>query len=116
MNNIVEEKSFKFAVRIVRLYKYLTEKEKESILSKQLLRSGTSIGANISEAQQAQSNADFISKMSSALKETTETKYWIKLLYEAEYLKEEESQSILDDCIELEKMLVSIVKTSKKQN
>lgn len=116
MDNIVEKKSFKFAVRIVRLYKYLTENRKENILSKQLLRSGTSIGANVSEAQQAQSNADFISKMSIALKETTETKYWIRLLCEAEYLKEEESKSILCDCIELEKMLVSIVKTSKKQN
>ena len=116
MDNIIEEKSFKFAVRIVRLYKYLTEKKKEGILSKQLLRSGTSIGANVSEAQQAQSGADFISKMSIALKETTETKYWIRLLYEAECLKEEESKSILNDCIELEKMLVSIVKTSKKQN
>ena len=116
MDNIVEEKSFKFALRIVRLYKYLTEKKKENILSKQMLRSGTSIGANISEAQQAQSNEDFISKMSIALKETTETKYWIRLLCEAEYLKEEESKSILNDCIELEKMLVSIVKTSKRQN
>ena len=116
MNNIIEEKSFKFAVRTVRLYKYLTERKKECILSRQLLRSGTSIGANVSEAQQAQSNADFISKMSIALKESTETKYWIRLLYEAEYIEEKESQSILDDCIELEKLLVSIVKTSKKQN
>ena len=115
MDNIVEEKSFKFAVRIVRLYKYLIEKKKENILSKQLLRSGTSIGANVSEAQQAQSNADFISKMSIALKESTETKYWIRLLCETEYLKEEESKSILNDCVELEKMLVSIVKTSKNK-
>lgn len=116
MNNTVEEKSFKFAVRIVKMYKYLIEKKKEHILSKQLLRSGTSIGANISEAQQAQSSADFISKMSIALKESTETKYWIKLLCETEYLSEEESNSILNDCVELEKLLVSIVKTSKKQN
>lgn len=116
MSNIVEEKSFKFAVRIVRLYKYLTERKSEKILSKQLLRSGTSIGANVAEAQQAQSNADFISKMNIALKESTETKYWIKLLRETEYLKVEESKTILDDCSELEKLLVSIVKTSKKQN
>jgi len=90
MKSIVEEKSFKFAVRIVRLYKYLTEKKKEKVLSKQLLRSGTSIGANIAEAEQAQSNADFVSKLSIALKETSETKYWIKLMKETEYLSIEE--------------------------
>ena len=104
MANIIEEKSFAFAVRIVNLYKHLSETEKEFVLSKQLLRSGTSIGANVAEAQQAQSKADFISKMSIALKETSETKYWIRLLASTGYLTEAESVSILDDCVELEKI------------
>lgn len=104
MANIIEEKSFAFAVRIVNLYKHLSETKKEFVLSKQLLRSGTSIGANVAEAQQAQSKADFISKMSIALKETSETKYWIRLLASTGYLTEAESVSILDDCVELEKI------------
>ena len=79
MENIIEIKSFDFAVRIVNLYKYLTDIKKEYVLSKQLLRSGTSIGANVAEAEQAQSRPDFVSKMNIALKETSETKYWIKL-------------------------------------
>ncbi len=113
MKSIVEEKSFKFAVRIVRLYKYLTEKKKDKVLSKQLLRSGTSIGANIAEAEQAQSNADFVSKLSIALKETSETKYWIKLMKETEYLSIEECESIMADCVEIEKILVTIIKKKK---
>ena len=113
MANIIEEKSFAFAIRIVNLYKHLNEKKKEFVLSKQLLRSGTSIGANIAEAEQAQSKPDFISKMNIALKEASETKYWIKLLTSTNYLTELESVSILDDCIELKKMLVSIIKSSK---
>ena len=113
MANIIEEKSFAFAIRIVNLYKHLNEKKKEFVLSKQLLRSGTSFGANIAEAEQAQSKPDFISKMNIALKEASETKYWIKLLTSTNYLTELESVSILDDCIELEKMLVSIIKSSK---
>ena len=114
MENIIEEKSLKFAVRVVNLYKYLSEEKKELILSKQLIRSGTSIGANVTEAEQAQSNADFISKMSIALKECSESKYWLRLLYETKYLKKQEYESILTDCTELEKILVSIIKTSKK--
>ena len=80
MDNIIESKSFDFAIRIVNLYKDLPDGKKENILSKQLLRSGTSIGANVAEAEQAQSKSDFVSKMSIALKEASETKYWIKLL------------------------------------
>ena len=110
---IIVDKSFDFAVRIVKLYRYLCDEKKEFVLSKQLLRSGTSIGANVSEAEQAQSTPDFISKMSIALKETSETKYWIKLLASTDYLTETESVSILNDCVELEKILVSIVKSSK---
>ena len=114
MENVIEIKSFNFAVRIVNLYKYLTDKKKEYVLSKQLLRSGTSIGANVAEAEQAQSKPDFVSKMNIVLKETSETKYWIKLLNATEFLSEKESNSLLADCVELEKLLVSIIKTSKQ--
>lgn len=113
MDNVVEKKSFDFAVRIVKLCKYLSEEKKEYVLSKQLIRSGTSIGANICEAQQGQSKADFVSKMSIALKEASETKYWLRLLRATEYLSEKEQDSILADCVEIEKILVSIVKSSK---
>ena len=113
MANIIEDKSFAFAIRIVNLYKHLNESKKEFILSKQLLRSGTSIGANVAQAEQAQSTPDFVSKMSIALKETSETKYWIRLLASTSYLTEAESASILNDCLELEKILVSIIKSSK---
>ena len=113
MENIIEKKSFDFAIRIVRLYKYLCDKKKEFVLSKQLLRSGTSIGANVAEAQQAQSKADFISKISIALKETTETKYWLRLLSATDYLSDVETKSILADCVEIEKILTTILKSSK---
>ena len=115
MGNPIEDKSFEFAVRIVKLSRYLCNQKKETVLSKQILRSGTSIGANIAEAQQAQSNADFISKMNISLKEAAETKYWIRLLEATDYLTKEESDSVLSDCIELEKMLYSIVRTSKSK-
>ena len=114
MDSILEQKSFQFAVRTVNLCKHLRSTKKEYTLSKQLLRSGTSIGANIAEAQQAQSKADFISKLSIALKETTETKYWIRLMSATGYLSEQEYHSIFSDCVELEKMLVTSVKTSKE--
>ena len=113
MANIIEEKSFAFAVRIVNLYRHLNETKKEFVLAKQLLRSGTSIGANVAEAEQAQSTPDFVSKMSIALKEASETKYWIRLLASTSYLTEAESVSILNDCVELEKILVSIIKSTK---
>ena len=114
MKNIIEKKSFDFAIRIVKLYKYLCNNKKEYVLSKQVLRSGTSIGANVAEAQQAQSKADFISKLSIALKETTETKYWLRLLNATNYLNQREIKSILDDCIEIEKILTSILRSSKE--
>ena len=114
MENIVEEKSFRFAVRIVRLYQYLRSKKKEFVLSKQLLRSGTSVGANISEAQQAQSRADFVAKMNIALKETAETDYWMRLLHATEYLSEQEFQSLIGDCREIGKMLTAIIKSARK--
>ena len=111
---MVAEKAFAFAVRIVKLCQYLQNEKHEYILSKQLIRSGTSVGANITEAKQGQSKADFISKMSIALKETSETKYWLRLLQATDYLSQKEYQSILADCIEIEKLLTSIVKTSKQ--
>ena len=115
MDNIVEEKSFRFAVRIVKLSKYLFEAKKEYVLSKQLLRSGTSIGANIAESKQAQSRADFLSKLEIALKETTETKYWLRLLKETDFLSENEFGSIYPDCVEIEKLLVAIIKSTKNK-
>ncbi|HCA05089.1 MAG TPA: four helix bundle protein [Ruminococcaceae bacterium] len=88
-------------------------RKKEFVLSKQLLRSGTSIGANVAEAQQAQSKADFISKISVALKETTETKYWLRLLNATDYLSDIETKTIFADCVEIEKILTTILKSSK---
>ena len=114
MNNVIEMKSFHFAVRIVKLCKDLRGTKKEYTLTKQLLRSGTSIGANVAEAQQAQSRPDFISKLNIALKEVVETNYWLRLLQATDYLSETEFTSIYSDCRELEKMLTAIVKTSKQ--
>ena len=114
MKSIVYEKAFDFAIRIVNLYKYLTTDKKEYIMSKQVLRSGTSIGANIKEALQAQSKNDYLSKMNIALKEASETEYWLELLIETNYVNKNHSSSILQDCIEINKMLISIVKTTKK--
>lgn len=110
--SIVESKSFSFAIRIVNLYKYLTDDKKEYVLSKQILKSGTSIGANISEALQGQSRKDFLMKMNIALKECSETKYWLRLLSATNYIDDNQANSIMKDCTELEKMLTSIVKTT----
>ena len=113
MENTVESKSFRFAVRIVNLCKHLNTDRKEYILSKQLLRAGTSVGANIVEAEQGQSRADFVSKMNIALKEAAETNYWLRLLQATDYLTESEFTSIIADCRELEKILTSIIKTTR---
>lgn len=113
MNNTIEEKSFHFSVRIVRLCRLLQEERKENILSKQLLRAGTSIGANVAESQQAQSRADFISKLNISLKEAVESNYWIRLLRATDYLSEPEFESIIADCRELEKLLTAIIKSSR---
>ena len=111
-DNIIEDKSFNFAIRIVNLYKFLKNKN-EHIISKQLLRSGTSVGANVAEGIQGQSKKDFVSKLSIALKEANETKYWITLL-EEEYISKKEADSLLSDVMEILKMLVSIVKNTKE--
>ena len=114
MECTVAQKSFVFAKRIVKLSNYLQQSKKEYTLSTQILRSGTGIGANIAEAEQAQSRADFISKNSIALKEAAETDYWLRLLRETNYLTEAEFLSIYNDCVEIKKMLVSIIKTSRQ--
>ena len=113
-DNVIESKSFDFAVRIVNLHKHLSAEKKEFVLSKQLLRSGTSIGANVSEAVRGQSKADFLAKMSIALKEANESHYWIRLLYKTDFLTEQEFNSIENDVVELIKILSSICKTSTK--
>ena len=113
MKQSIENKSFLFSVRVVKLCRYLQEEKREYILSKQLLRCGTSIGANVTESQQAQSRADFISKLSIALKEASETNYWLRLLNATEYLSESEFSSIIADCKEIERILTSIIKTTR---
>ena len=113
MDNAIYQKSFQFAVRIVNLCKYLQTEQKEFVLSKQILKSGTSIGANVAEAQEAQSRADFASKLNIALKEAKETDYWLRLLHATEYISDGQFQSIIADCDEIESLLVSIVKASK---
>ncbi len=113
-DKIIKQKSFDFAIRIVKLYKYLTEKKKEFILSKQLLRSGTSIGALVREAQNGESKADFIHKLSIAQKESDEVLYWLELLNQTEYLTTKEFESIYKEAFELLKMLRSAIITTKK--
>ena len=114
--SVLNEKSFLFAVRTVKLYAYLSETKKEYILSKQLLRSGTAVGALLREAQNAESKADFIHKLGIAQKECDETLYWIELLKETGFLTELEFESLSFDCTELLKMIRSSIITSKKNN
>ena len=111
--SILKTKSYDFAIRVVRLYQFLADEKREFILSKQVLRSGTAIGALIREAEFGQSMADFRSKMSISLKEANETDYWLNLLKDTGYLNEKMFQSISDDCVELIKLLVATVKTTK---
>ena len=113
--NIIAEKSKQFAIRIVNLYKYLLKEKKEFILSKQLVRSGTSIGANVAEAICAISKKDFTAKMDIAYKECSESLYWIELLHETEYLDKKEFDSIWNQCKELHKILSSITKSSEER-
>ena len=111
--NPLLEKSLHFATRIVKLYQYLSKEKKESIISKQIIRSGTSIGANANEAAYGVSQADFIAKMQIALKETAETEYWLKLLLLSDYLDEKLAQSLINDCLEIKRILVASLKTAK---
>jgi len=114
--SVVREKSYAFALRIIKVYKYLSKEQREFVLSKQVLRSGTAIGALIKEAEHAQSKADFINKMNIALKEANETEYWIMLLKDSDYMDTKSYNSLHEDCSELIRMLASIVKTSKNNN
>lgn len=112
--NIIAQKSDKFSDRIIKMYQHLTTCRHENVLSKQILRSGTSIGANVAESFNAQSEPDFINKLSIALKEADETNYWLKKLHIGNYLTEKEFQSMEEDNIEIIKLLTSIIKTKKK--
>ncbi len=112
--SVLKEKSYQFALRVIKLYKYITAEKKEYVLSKQILRSGTSIGANIEEANQAQSKTDFVHKLSISQKEAFETDYWLRLLRDSEYLTEAQANSLLNDCQELQKLLTTSIKTAKE--
>ena len=112
--NIIEDKSFQFAVRIVNLYMYLTADKKEYVMSKQLLKCGTSIGANVAEAERGQSKADFYARLSIALKEAHETYYWLRLLKATEYLSNEEFVSMEKDIKEIIALLMAICKTTQQ--
>lgn len=115
-DNVIQQKSFAFAIRVVNLYKYLTTEKKEFVLSKQLLRSGTSIGANIEESIGGQSEKDFLSKISISYKEARESMYWLKLLQATDYLREEQANSLLNDAEEICKILGKIQLTLKNRN
>ena len=111
--SILLDKSLAFAARVVKLHKYLTKEKHEGIISKQIIRSATSVGANANEAVYGISRADFISKLQISLKETAETEYWLRLLILSEYITEKEGQSLLDDCLEIKRILVSTLNTAK---
>ena len=114
MANVIQDKSRAFAIRIINCYKYLDEEKHERIMSKQLLRCGTSIGANKRESKNAQSRTDFLSKLNIALKEADETGYWLDLLHETQYLDDKVYKSLDDDCTEIIKLLTSIIKKLKE--
>lgn len=112
-DNVIRTKSKQFAVRIVKLNRYLIAEKQEYVLARQILRSGTSIGANVAESEYAISRNDFALKLYIALKECNETRYWLELLYETEYISEEQFRSLIADCIELQKILTAITKKVK---
>ena len=113
--NVIVDKSKAFAVRIIRMYQHMCKEKQEYVLSKQVLRSGTSIGANVKEAIRGQSKQDFVFKLNIALKEASETEYWLELLHETDYLSDVQFKSIHDECVELIKILTSIINSSKKE-
>lgn len=112
--NVLIEKSIDFGARIVKLQRYLVREKKEAVLSKQILRSGTSIGANINEAQYGNSKADFIAKLHIALKETAETEYWLHILRKSDYLDDAMANSVLQDCLEIKRILIASINTAKE--
>lgn len=113
--NILYEKSFKFSINVINLYKYITENKKEYIISKQMLRSGTGIGANVKEGIVAQSKKDFLAKMYISLKEASETEYWLELLRRTNYIDDEMFHSIFNDCKEINRILYATVRTTKEK-
>lgn len=113
-NSVLLDKSLLFAARIVKLNKYLTKEKKETVIAKQIIRSATSIGANANEAIYGQSKADFIAKLQISLKETAETEYWLRLLILSDYITEKEGGSLLNDCLEIKRILISTLKTAKE--
>ncbi len=112
--SVLRDKSYQFALRAIKLYQYLSSEKKEFVLSKQVLRSGTSIGANVEEANQGQSKADFVHKLSVAQKESFETHYWIRLLRDSNFLTEKLANSLLEDCEEIQKLITTSIKTAKE--
>ncbi|MBQ4311074.1 MAG: four helix bundle protein [Oscillospiraceae bacterium] len=115
-DNPLLEKSLGFAARIVKLNQYLVKEKRETVISKQIVRSGTSIGANANEAVYGVSTADFISKLQISLKETAETEYWLRLLILSGYIEKSHGESMLNDCLEIKKILISSLKTAKGNN
>ena len=113
-DNALVDKSILFAARIMKLHKYLIKTKKETIIAKQIVRSGTSIGANINEANYGQSKADFIAKLHIALKETAETEYWLRLLILSEYITADMGNSLLQDCMEIKRILIASINTAKQ--
>ena len=111
--NALIDKSIIFAARIIKLHRYLIKTKRETIISKQIVRSGTSIGANINEAIYGQSKADFIAKLHIALKETAETEYWLRLLVMSEYITADMEKSLLEDCLEIKRILIASINTAK---
>lgn len=114
--NVLIDKSIAFAAKIIKLHRYLIKNKKETIISKQIVRSGTSIGANINEANYGQSRADFISKLHIALKETAETEYWLKLLVLSEYITDEIGNKLLKECLDIKRILISSINTAKENS
>ena len=113
-DSVIQRKSKAFALRVIKLYRYLNEQKNEHIISRQLLRCGTSIGANAKEAMYAQSKADFTAKLFIAQKECAETEYWLRLLVLSDYISEKEGESLLNDCLEIKRILVASINTAKE--
>lgn len=113
-DSIILSKSLHFAARIVKLYQYLSKEKHETVISKQIIRSGTSIGANANEAVYGVSRAEFIAKLQISLKEAAETEYWLRLLVLSEYLSEQEGNSLINDCLEIKKILIASLKTARE--
>ena len=113
-DSVILDKSLRFAARIVKLHRYLSKEKHETVISKQIIRSGTSIGANANEAIYGVSKAEFIAKLQISLKETAETEYWLRLLVMSDYLTEAEGESLINDCLEIKRILIASLKTARQ--